>query len=260
MEKAQFLRKIGKITANVLLYTFIALCIIGVVITISSKKEPDGTATVFGRQMRVVLSSSMEKCDATDVSAFEIKDIPVGSMVFIETVPEDKDEAEKWYADLKEGDVLTIKYVYARQETITHRITGIRQNPDGGYTIRLDGDNKDSDAETLTQEINTSEKLSPNYVVGKVTGQSLLMGMMVTTMKSPVGIVFLAIIPATVIAVFEIMKIFRLLTAERRLKDKKEIDRQRSELDDLRRRLAELEGKGSEQSGGNPAENGSDEA
>lgn len=240
MEKKKVLSKAGKIAANVILYIFIAICLFGVVLTITSKKDADGTVTILGKQMRIVLSSSMEKCDQTDVSEYDIKDIPVKSLVFIDTVPEDAAEAAEWYADLKIGDVLTFKYVYLKQETITHRITGIRHESNG-YVIRLEGDNKNSDSATLEQTIDTSVPNSPNYVVGKVTSTSYLLGVFVTALKSPIGIVCIVILPALIILIYEVLKIFRLLTEERHKKELAERDRQMQELDELKRRLAELE-------------------
>ena len=241
METTQIIKKSGKIALNVLLYLFIIVCVFGVIMTISSKRDADDTATIFGRQMRIVLSPSMEKCDETDVSEYEIKDIPTGSMVFIDVVPEDPEEAAKWYDDIKIGDVLTFKYVYVKQETITHRVTGIRENPGGGYTIRLDGDNKNSDSETLTQVIDTSEKNSPNYVIGKVTGQSYMLGVIVNAMRSPLGLVFIVIVPSLIIAVLEILKLVRMFNAEKRKRDKEEMERKQGEIDELKRRLAALE-------------------
>ena len=242
METTQIIKKSGKIALNVLLYLFIIVCVFGVVMTISSKGDADDTATIFGRQMRVVLSPSMEKCDETDVSEYDIKDIPTGSMVFIEVVPEDPEEAAKWYDDIKIGDVLTFKYVYVKQETITHRVTGIRSNPGGGYTIRLDGDNKSSDSETLTQVIDTSEKNSPNYIIGKVTGQSYLLGVTVNAMRSPIGLVFIVILPSLIIAAWEVLKLVKMFNADKRAKEKESFDRQQSEIEELKRRLAAFEG------------------
>lgn len=241
MEKKQVVKNAGKITASILLYVFIAVCLLSVIMAISSKKDADGTATIFGVQMRSVLSPSMEKCDATDVSGFKIKDIPTGSMLFIEVVPDDPEEAKKWYADLKIGDVLTFKYVYVKQVTITHRITDILENEDGGYTIRLEGDNKNLDSDTLTQTINTSEKNSPNYIIGKVTGQSYLLGLFVKIMKSPAGLIFIVIIPSLIIVILEIFKIIKLFGVDKNKKKQEKIDRQQSEIDELKRRLAELE-------------------
>ncbi|MBR3863365.1 MAG: hypothetical protein IKM42_06925 [Clostridia bacterium] len=241
MEKTQLFKKVGKITANILLYVFIAVCLFSVILTISSKKDADGTASIFGMQMRSIISPSMEKCDATDVSGYEIKDIPVGSMVFIEVVPEDPVKAAEWYADLKVGDVLTFKYVYIKQETITHRITGITQNAEGGYTISLEGDNKGAGAEVLTQTINTAEKNSPNYVIGKVTGQSYLFGLFIKTLKSPAGLVCIVIIPSLIIMLLEILKILHLFGADKRKREQEERAKQETELGELRKRLAELE-------------------
>ena len=241
MKRTQALKRAGSLALNVLLYVFIAICLFSVVLTIVSKKDADGAATVFGKQMRVVLTASMEKCDETDVSGFEIKDIPVGSMVFIDTVPSDEDAAEIWYSNLKVGDVLTFKYVYVKQETITHRITEINENPDGGYTIKLEGDNKSYDSETLTQTINTASE-STNYIIGEVIGQSYVLGIFVSALKSPLGIVCIVILPSLLIMTLEIIKIARMVGGEKRKRERAERDRQKAELDELRRRLAELEG------------------
>ncbi len=124
------------VTLNVLTYVFFAMCLMLLVLSTTAKKTPDGTISVFNRQLRIVVSSSMEKCEQTDVSKFKIKDIPVKSVVFIQEVPEDKAKAEEWYGNLKIGDVLTFKYKYVSQETITHRIIEIEEL-EGGYRITL---------------------------------------------------------------------------------------------------------------------------
>ena len=233
-----------------LLYTFLAVCIFSVILTISSKKDPDGTSTIFGMQMRRVISPSMEKCDETDVSGFEIKDIPLGSMVFIEVMPEDPEEKEAWLSELEVGDVLTFKYVYIKQQTITHRITAIEENANGGYTISLAGDNKNHDSEVLSQKIDTSSKASPNYIIGKVTGQSLLIGTIIGTLQSTLGLILVIIIPSLLIVIFEILKIVKIVTAEKREKERTERERQENELEELRRRIAEYESCGAPKSGG----------
>lgn len=252
MEKKRVLKQAGIITANVLLYLFIAICILGVILTITAKKDADGTATIFSKQIRYVLSPSMERCDATDVSKYKIKDIPTKSMIFIDVVPEDEAEAAQWYADLKIGDVLTFKYVYVRQETITHRITAIEKKSGGGYIISLAGDNKNSSSETLTQTIDTSNSNSPNYVIGKVTGQSYVLGLFVYALKSPVGLISIIIIPSLIIVILEIIKIINMLSADKRKKEQEEKEKQQSELNELRRRLAELEAQNNDNDGGAP--------
>ena len=244
MKKAT-LKRIGRIAGNVLLYVFIAICLFGVVVTVSSKKDRDGTATVFGMQMRVVETPSMEKCESTDVSGFEIRDIPVGSMVFIDTVPRDTAKAQQFYAELAPGDVLTFKYVIdSKQTTITHRIVSITEDGSGGYRILLRGDNRSAETQASEQVIYTSQTSSPNYVIGKVTGQSLVFGTFVRLLSSAVGIICVVILPALVILVLEVLKIVRMLGASKKEKELEEKKAQDEELQRLRARLAELEGKG----------------
>lgn len=236
-------KKILRIVGDVLLYIFIGICLIGVIITISSKKNEDGTASIFGMQMRLVLTESMAKSEYTDVSEFEIKDIPVNSMIFIEEVPEDDAEAKEWYSKLEVGDVLTFKYVYTRQETITHRIVEIKENEYGtGYIITLEGDNKSSATGAMQQVIDTSERhTSPDYIIGKVTGQSYILGLFLTILRSPLGLIFIVIVPSLVIITLEVIKIVKMATADKKEKERKEKEEQQNELDMLKRRLAELE-------------------
>lgn len=125
MNKIGIAKKVAKIFLNILLYGFVGICLFGVILSVVSKKDADGTANLFGYQMRFVQSPSMEKSEHTDVSGYEIKAIRVKSVVFIETVPKNAEEAFEWYSDIDVGDVLTFKYYYTRQETITHRVVDI---------------------------------------------------------------------------------------------------------------------------------------
>lgn len=228
------------ITLNVLTYVFFAICLMMLVLSITAKKTPDGTMSIFNRQLRIVVSSSMEKCEQTDVSKFQIKDIPVKSVVFIQEVPEDKEKAEEWYGDLKIGDVLTFKYKYVSQETITHRIIEI-EDIEGGYRITLEGDNKNSDANTLRQIIDTTDEASPNYIVGKVTGTSYFLGLLITSVKSPVGMVCIIIVPCAIIMIFEIIKIVAMLSEKKNKQRVEETKKKDEELEQLRQRIQELE-------------------
>lgn len=235
------LKKIGKITLDVMLYVFIALCILSVIMTITSKKDKDGTAEIFGLQMRIVTSDSMDKSEETDVSKYKIKSIPIRSMIFIEKVPENEEEAEKWYRSLKEGDVLTFRYVYTEQVTITHRITKIEEKETGGFIIELAGDNKNSDSNQLYQKIDTSDEISTNYVIGKVTGKSYLIGFIISLIKTPIGMVLIIMVPCLIIIVMEVLKIVGVLNAEKKQQHIEEQKKKEEEIEKLRRRLAELE-------------------
>lgn len=242
MTKTSF-KKIWKIASDILLYIFLAICIITLLLTVFSKKDIDGAIEMFGYQMRVVTSESMAKCELTDVSDYAIGSIPLRSMIFVKLMPEDEAEATEWYRSLKVGDVLTFRYVYTAQVTITHRIVSITEKETGGFIIELEGDNKNLDSGQLTQTIDTSIENNSNYVIGKVTGQFFILGLIISILKTPLGIIFIIIVPCFIIILLEILKISGAVNADRKKHEQEEIQKRDGELEELRRRLAELETK-----------------
>lgn len=212
------------------------------IITIASKKDEDGTATIFGKQLRFVQSESMEQSDLTDVSGYEIKSIKIKSCVFVEVAPESDEEKAEWYKGLKVGDVLTFKYVYTKQETITHRIVKIKEKTSGGYIITLEGDNKNYDSNLLQQVIDTSDTDSPNYIIGKVVEQNYLLGLAVYALKTPVGIICIIIVPCLIIVVYEVIRLIRVFGADKKEKQKEEKEKQANEIEELKKQLALLKG------------------
>ena len=235
-------KKIFQIIVDILFCCFFIICILALFLSISAKKSADGAMRLFGYEMRIVISPSMEKCELTDVSQFEIKDLPVKTMVFIETVPEDEAEAEKWYAALKVGAVLTFRYIEIGQKTITHRIVDITEKESGGYIFVLEGDNKNSKEGNLQQTIDTTQKDSPNYVIGKVTGKSYVLGLLITALKSTWGIVFIVIIPSLIIIILEIIRIIDVFSEKKKREKETEETRKDDEIAELKRQLAEANG------------------
>ena len=247
-EKKSKIKTVCIIVIDVLFVCFFVLCMLALFLSVSAKKNADGAMQLFGYELRLVESPSMEKCDQTDVSDFEIKDLPVHSLVFIQTVPEEETKAKEWYASLKAGDVLTFRYVYTTQETITHRIVEIRQNETGGHTIVLEGDNKNSQDGALQQVIDTSDTDSPNYVIGKVTGKSLVLGFLITALKSPWGIVCIVIIPCLLIIVWEIVRVVSVFSSKKKEEIRAEQQKKDEEIAQLKRLLAEANAAGAENS------------
>ena len=240
------MKKLTNIVTNVLLCVFLAIAILTVALTIFSQKDTDGAARIFGYQMRVVTSDSMAKSEYTDVSNYKIKDIPLRSMVFIKTVPQDTEKAEQWYRSLQVGDVLTFRYVYTTQITITHRITNIEEKLGGGFVIHLAGDNKNSETGQLVQIIDTSIPQNTNYVIGKVVGRAYLFGVILSFLMQPVGMILVIILPCVVIIGLEVAKIIKAMTAEKKQKEQAEKEEKEKELEELRCKLAALEREKSE--------------
>ena len=168
-------------------------------------------------------------------------------------MPTDPAEADAWYRSIKVGDVLTFRYVYTSQLTITHRVVGITEKETGGFIIELEGDNKDSDSKLLRQVIDTSEPNALNYVIGKVTGQAYLFGLFLTILKQPVGLICIIIIPCFLIILLEVIKIISVVNAEKKKRAQEETQKKDDELEELRRRLAELESS-KKQTDGNDSE------
>ena len=249
MDKKALFKRIAAILGDVLLFAFIGICCFVVVLTIVSKKDVDGTATIFGYQLRFVKTASMEKCDATydEIKQYAIKDIPTNSLLFIETVPKDEAQALEWYSEIKVGDVLTFKYVYDyKQETITHRVTDIKEYYDGdgvllGYDITLRGDNIPEGTNAQEQYIFTYEPEALNYVIGKVVSQNRFLGLLAAALKTPLGLILVVMVPCSIIIITEVVRVVNLLNADKKEKAEREKSEKQKEIDDLKEKLRQLE-------------------
>ena len=235
------MKKIWKTFSSVVVYIFLILCIFTVFITVSARRATDGAAEIFGYQMRIVVSDSMAKCEHTDVSDFDVKSIPVKSMVFVKTMPKDKDKHDDWYRGLEVGDVLTFRYVYTTQETITHRVISINEKETGGFIIELKGDNTNSEDGALVQTIDTSVPNNMNYVVGKVTGQSYLIGLIISFLMTPLGMVLVIMVPCFIIILLEVLKIVNMINESKKQRENSAAEETERELAALKEKLAALE-------------------
>lgn len=188
------LKKIFNVITSILTCFIALIAIMFVVFTVFGTKDADGTITMQNRQFRVITSDSMAKCDETDVSDYDIKSLSIKTIIFIETVPTGKQEAYQWYKSLKKGDVLTFKYVYTSQVVITHRLIDKDEKSNGEFILYLEGDNKSSDTNLLTQVIDTGTPETGNYVIGKVVGKSVLLGHILMFFKNTKALVCVAII------------------------------------------------------------------
>ena len=237
-------KRAARLILNILMWIFLIACGAMVLVSLTSKRSEDGAVTIGGKELRLVLTKSMEKCSETDVSGYKIKEIREKSVILIERVPEEEEEAEKWYGELKKGDVLTFRYVYTKQETITHRIVEIEAKETGGYRITLEGDNKNSETGVMRQTIDTSESDSPNYIIGKVKWTNYPLGVMLYILKQPIGLSLVVIVPSGIIIVWEVIRIVRCMTDEKRQKEREEREKQQNEIEELKAKLAALEQNG----------------
>ena len=204
----------------------------------SSKKDIDGATNIFNYQLRLVITDSMDKCSETNVSKYKIKSIPKNSLVLIKKIKDDD------YKKIKEGDVLTFRYLYTEQVTITHRVKSIVEKETGGYIIELVGDNKTGESELLVQTIDTSIEESPNYIIGEVVYTSIIIGFILNMLKSSLGIVFIIIIPSFIIILLEVIKIINITIIEKRKLAERKANEKEQEIIELKKKLKEMENKG----------------
>lgn len=228
------------ITVITVIFAFISISFL--TFAISSKKSSDGAVNVFGHEARIVVSNSMEKCEFTDVSNYEIKSLPVKTMVFIDTVPKNEEQAYAWYGDIEIGDVLTFRYrIDNAMKTITHRVINVEESLGKGYTFYLQGDNKNSPDGAMTQVIDTADVYGFNYIIGKVTGQSLFLGSVTYFVSQPLGVGLVVILPAVAIFVYELIKVVNIFSKKKNYENQEILASKDAEINKLREQLEKMQ-------------------
>ena len=209
---------------NNILYILITLLMLFCLIMMVLFKDINrGEVEIFGLKAKTVLSSSMEETSLFDTSSYEIKSLKRNALVVIDEIDN--------FDDIKVGDVLTFKYVIgAEQKVITHRVIKIEEKP-GGYLITLKGDNVNG--EDNVQIIDTTlAETSYNYIIGKVVWSNYFLGIVITILKTKIGIVFTVITPSLFLIIYEIYKLVKLWRENKK----------NSEIKLLQERIKELEG------------------
>ena len=78
-------------------------------------------------------------------------------------------------------------------------------------------------------------------MIGKVVGQSYLVGVIMSFLKQPIAIVLVIILPCSIIILSEVLKIVKVMGEDKRKREQEESAKRDTELEELRRKLAELE-------------------
>lgn len=110
----------------------------------------------------------------------------------------------------------------------------------GGYIFTLEGDNKNSENNVLQQVIDTSATSSFSYVIGKVAGQSYALGLIIYSLKQPVGIALIIIVPCAIIIIYSIYRIISVLRLDKKEKLAVETNQRNEEIELLKQQIAEL--------------------
>ncbi len=185
-------KRIFRMVYRVISYTFIVLlmlvasfCILYV--TAGKIAEKKGENPPFG--LYTIISPSMTP------------NINVYDVVFIKKIDTSK---------LKVNDVITFYSTnsYFGGTPITHRIVEILNVPDVGVMYRVKGD---------ANEVADEEKVYPNNVIGKVMFKIPQLGKVQFFLASKKGWLFAILIPASVILIYDIVKLVKLIILRNKL-------------------------------------------
>ena len=105
---------------------------------------------------------------------------------------------------------------------------------------KVEGDNK-AEGGTVGQQVIDTTKDGFNYIIGKVEGQSYFLGLLVYAMKSPLGLVFIIIIPCLIVIAFETIKIISVINADKKAKKEAEKTEKDDEIARLRKQLEQMQ-------------------
>lgn len=169
------MKKLVKITGNVLYGLVIATLIMLTVIVISSRAS-GGEPELFGYQLKIVLSGSMEPTFHT------------GSIILVKKVEDP--------TVMKEGDVIT--FVNENNQTVTHRIIDVL-NQSGKPFYQTKGDNNEDPDSNL---------VIPDNVLAKYTGITVpYVGYFLEYASTPIGTAILLIIPGAILLGYSVITI-----------------------------------------------------
>ena len=235
-----------------ILIVLLALFDILILIMRINMPSQDSGMNLFGNEVRIVLTGSMEGSEEFYAShpEYEIQSLPVDSAVTVRTVPTDEREQEEFYSDMKVGDILTFYYqLGSKAIPVTHRIVNIDAhtgtNGNEIYRFTCMGDNPTGD-QTVSKFSPTQEVSSDSgLVIGKVTGVSVGLGwFLVHFVQNRMVVVFVVIVPCFAMMVYELVKVFMVIRKDKDSKAKAEaqarLDAQRSEVEELKKQIEEL--------------------
>ena len=198
MEKAtkQKITKILSITANVLVWVFVAFALLITILVFTAQGDEDGIPSLFGKSMITIESTSMEPT------------FNEGDLVFIEKLSGEDGVLDRVKA-LKKGDIITywapidINKDGKLNDINTHRVEEKLEN---GF--RTKGDNNelaDSYIITFTDVIGVSTEEDNVGGLGAVIG----------FLRSSLGFFLCILLPLILFFLYELYRFIRLLLAER---------------------------------------------
>ena len=174
---------IGVIVA--LIVVLLPLLIINLTLIIKGSLNPDMPPDLFGTAPLAVTTDAMA---GEEEGCFDD-----GALIFVKLLNADEKES------LKEGDVITFR---SEELFVTYRITEVVRGEDGSvHSFRAIGDKDAADG------VNVPLTVSPENVIGIVTGSVAGLGGFAMFMQTPVGVLVFVGIPVVAYLIYDISRI-----------------------------------------------------
>lgn len=243
-------RKAIDIVLDVFFGLLLVFCVVGIGFSIAQKRSPDGSLTINHHQLRYVQTGSMasnETIDEAEYKTYTIQNLPINTIVSIETIGDDH---AAFYQNLKVGDVITFYYsdpvkTNYQQIVVTHRIRSIISDGKDGYVITAKGDAVTND--DVGQVIRTADdEVSTTYIIGKVVWANYPLGATMHFLTSSWGLIFIVIIPCTLLCGYEVYKIIQMARQDHKEKTatlQSTLSEKDQQIEEMKRRLEALEAK-----------------
>lgn len=247
VKKKPVWKKVIDVFLDVLFGLLLVSCLVGIGFSIAQKKSPDGSLTINHHQLRYIQTGSMasnETIDKEEYKTYTIQNLPIDTIVSIETIGEDHDA---FYHDLKVGDVITFYYsdgakTNYQQIVVTHRIRSIVSDGKNGYIITAKGDAVTGD--DVGQIIRTADdQISSTYIIGKVAWANYPLGATMHFLTSAWGLVFIVIVPCSLLCGYEVYKIIKMAREDHKEKAQVTLLEKDKQIEEMKRRLEALEAK-----------------
>ncbi len=225
-EKPKGAHRVWNVISTVIVCVILAAAIAVLAVALAYRAQGE-TLTLGGMQYRIVLTGSMEG---------EREDsIRTHSVIGIRVVPEEGEARADFFSRLEAGDIITFNdwsRTGAENDPIvnTHRIVEVVESADG-VKYRTQGDANDSPDTRLVEQ---------EDVIGVVTWSNYPLGACLNFLCSTTGIVVCLILPASVILIFEVINIVRIVRSDKRRKQQEETAAREQEILRLRAELEEL--------------------
>jgi signal peptidase len=172
------LRRVLSTAGTVLTVAIVAFVLFLFAVLLLGRREGVNGVSLLGYRMFMVLSGSMEP------------EYPEGSVVFTRETP---------FEDIAPGDVITF-YSPVLEDLVTHRVVSAEfLDPDGyAYVTKGDANAREDDQRAYSWD-----------VLGTVRFKVPFLGYVVDLLRTVWGLIFLVILPATIIIVVELIRLIR---------------------------------------------------